>query len=94
MGSGADWSNRMARNTPPRSSGDHPATYRIRVRGRLDLGWSDWFDDMRIEVAGQENGLPVTTLSGIVRDQSALHGLLNRIRDLDLALLTLERLTP
>lgn len=84
----------MDRNTPSRSWADQPAIYRIQVQGRLDPGWSDWFDDMRIEVARQESGLPVTTLSGVLGDQSALHGLLNRIRDLDLPLLALERVAP
>lgn len=84
----------MDRNAPSRSWADQPATYWIRVQGRLDPDWSDWFDDMRIELAGQEDGLPVTMLSGVVRDQSALHGLLNRIRDLDLPLLAVERAAP
>jgi hypothetical protein len=73
------------------SDADRPATYHIRVRGRLDQSWSDWFDGMTVEVESQEDGLPVTTLTGVVLDQAALHGLLNRIRDLDLPLLAVRR---
>jgi hypothetical protein len=55
--------------------------YRIEVQGRLDESWTSWFDDMTI-----------TTLSGVVADQAALHGLLARIRDLGLPLLSVQRL--
>jgi len=63
-----------------------PEYYRIRIKGRLDPKWSDWFAGMKIMY--KEN---TTLLSGPVTDQSALHGLLNRIRDLNLPLLLVER---
>ena len=66
---------------------DQPATYRIKVQGRLDEGWSDWFSGMTVAVECREDGPTITTLIGIVPDQAALHGLLNRIRDLSLPLL-------
>jgi hypothetical protein len=69
---------------------DQPATYQIRVQGRLDESWSAWFDNMTITVENHENGAAVTTLTGTVTDQVALHGLLSRIRDLGLPLLLVQ----
>lgn len=63
--------------------------YRIKLKGRLDQKWSDWFEQMTIST---EDGN--TILTGPVADQAALHGLLIRIRDLNLTLLALERLDP
>ncbi len=69
---------------------DQPATYAIRVQGRLDAGWSAWFDDLTVSVAGGGGAPAVTTLTGPVIDQVALHGLLARIRDLGLPLLSVQ----
>jgi hypothetical protein len=78
-------------HNPPRSSGlDGPATYQIVIQGRLDASWAEWFegiDSIHTEDAG---GVSVTTLTGTLPDQVALHGLLARIRDLCLPLLRLE----
>ena len=65
------------------------ATYRIRLEGCLDPEWSDWFEQMAISTEGGK-----TILTGPVTDQAALHGLLIRIRDLNLTLLSVERLQP
>ena len=68
----------------------HDSTnYRIKLNGRLDRKWSDWFDQMEISTEGDQ-----TILTGPVADQAALHGLLIRIRDLNLTLLSVERLEP
>lgn len=67
---------------------DKPRIYCIRVKGVLDEKWSDWFEGLT--VTPQANG--ETLLTGPVRDQSALHGILARIRDLGLPLLSVERL--
>ena len=65
-----------------------PAHYEIRVEGHLDRGrWSPWFDGMQVHPA--EDG--TTVLSGAVADQAALHGLLERIRDLNLTLISVAR---
>ena len=64
---------------------DQPAVYQVRVQGELDEDWSDWLNDLRIRVDGG-----VTTLTGTVADQPALHGLLIKIRDLGLPLLSVE----
>ena len=63
--------------------------YRIKLKGRLDPKWSDWFGQMKIFTEGSE-----TILTGPIADQAALHGLLIRIRDLNLTLLSLERIEP
>ena len=64
-----------------------PATYRIRIAGRVNDGWSDFMSDLE-QSFDPENGVTITTINGIVADQSALHGLLERIRDLNLTLLS------
>ena len=66
-----------------------PTHFRIKLKGRLEDKWSDWFDQMAISFEGGE-----TILSGPVADQAALYGLLIRIRDLNLMLLSVERLEP
>lgn len=66
---------------------DEAATYQIEVQGRLDPTWSDWFDGF--SATPQPDGR--TLLVGQVVDQSALHGLLGKIRDLGLPLLSLKR---
>ena len=64
--------------------------YRITVKGHLDSEWSDWFDGLTITLV--DNG--ETILSGPVVDQTALHGVLIKIRDLGLPLLSLTRIEP
>jgi hypothetical protein len=60
------------------------AGYTIRVRGRLDPGWSAWFDGLRVtELDSGE-----TEFSGPLPDQAALHGVLAKVRDLGLVLLS------
>ena len=66
-----------------------PVQYRITLRECLDATWSDGFEQMDISVEGGR-----TILTGPVADQAALHGLLNRVRDLNLNLLSVERMTP
>ena len=61
--------------------------YRIRVGSHLDDGWSDWLDGLVIE--RQADG--TTVLVGPIVDQAALHGVLARIRDLALTLLSVDR---
>ena len=66
---------------------DKPSVYQIRVKGHLDHKWSDWFDGFRIDTCDEEESL----LTGFVADQAALHGLLSKIRDLGLPLLSISR---
>ena len=74
--------------TRPRKS-DTPVQYRIKLKERLDDEWSVWFEEMAISSESGE-----TILTGQVADQAALHGLLIRIRDLNLTLLAVERIEP
>jgi hypothetical protein len=67
------------------SVGDH---YAIRVQGHMDAHWSRRLDGMTI--THEPSG--ASRLEGRVRDQAALHGLLNKLRDLNLTILTVERL--
>jgi hypothetical protein len=62
--------------------------YRITIKGHLDCEWSDWFDGLTITLG--DNG--ETILTGPLIDQSALHGVLIKIRDLGLPLLSLTRI--
>lgn len=56
----------------------------IRIKGQIDPHWSTWFEDLAIESTGQDE----TVLRGTVADQGALYGLLARLRDLGLRLLS------
>lgn len=66
-----------------------PGHYRIKVKGRLGDQWSDWFEGLTVSSKGT-----FTTLTGPVADQAALHGILIRIRDLGLPLISLNRTEP
>jgi hypothetical protein len=59
--------------------------YRIRVEGHLETRWAAWFEGMSLSHAADGT----TTLSGVVADQAALHGLLQRLRDLGLPLISI-----
>ncbi len=83
----------MTRTQLPQSL-DQPGVYRIQLGGHLDEGWEDWFGGMELQVSKGGDGRPITTLTGLVRDQVALHGLLARIRDLCLPLLLVQCLDP
>lgn len=61
-----------------------PEYYEIKIKGHLDQRWSEWFADLQLtHLAGNE-----TLLSGPLPDQAALHGLLERVRDLNLVLVS------
>ncbi len=64
-----------------------PTTYRIQIAGRVNDGWSDFMSNLT-QSFDQENGVTITTISGTVTDQAALHGMLEHIRDLNLTLLS------
>lgn len=68
----------------PEPHPDRPAAYQIKAQGMLDETWSDWFGGMAVEF---ENG--ITTLTGEVTDQAALRGVLCKLWDLNLALISL-----
>ena len=64
-----------------------PARYEIRVAGVLDSRWTAWFNGL--QVRGQGND---TLICGLLADQPALHGLLTKVRDLGLCLISVRRL--
>ena len=66
---------------------DKPAVYRIRVKGNLDPKWSDWFNGFAIEPQPNDE----TVLTALVPDQAALYGILTKISNLGLPLLSVQR---
>ena len=64
-----------------------PAFYKIRIAGQLDPCWSEWLGDLTITPL--ETG--ETLLSGLLPDQAGLYGVLNRLRDMNLELIYLEK---
>jgi hypothetical protein len=62
--------------------------YEIKVKGHIDEAWSSWFEDMAITTGYAEDGTPVTTFTGQLGDQAALHGVLGRIRDINMPLIS------
>jgi hypothetical protein len=64
--------------------------YEIRIKGRLDAHWAAWFDGLSI--SQESDGM--TVISGPVADQAALHGVIQRVRDLGMPLVSVTRLSP
>ena len=64
-----------------------PASYQIKVPGHLNESWAEWAGSMTITVGSEDDGLPVTTLTGSF-DQAALQGLLRRLYSLGLPLIS------
>jgi hypothetical protein len=69
---------------------DQPMVYQIRVKGHLGRQWTDWFEGMTITL--EEGG--DTLLTGPVADQAALHGLLRKVRDLGIPLISAIHVNP
>ena len=77
----------MSNKLNPKTDPDQPMVYEIRLRGHLGRGWADWFGDVAITL--QDNG--ETLLTCPVVDQAALYGLLRKVRDLSLPLISVTR---
>lgn len=69
------------------ASGPEAGRYEIRLTGHLHERWAAWFDGLTVSHRGDGT----TVISGPIADQAALHGLLQRVRDLGLPLLSVER---
>ena len=67
-----------------------PLVYQIRIKGHLGREWTDWFGGLTLTL--EDNG--ETLLTGPVVDQAALHGLLRKVRDLGVPLLSVNRVEP
>ena len=65
----------------------HGDRYEIRVKGHLDARWSAWFDGLELSL--ESDG--ITVIQGVITDQAALHGVLQKIRDLGLELVSVSR---
>ena len=80
----------MANTLYPTTDPNQPPVYQIRVKGRLGPRWAGWFEGLTITSAGDGD----TLLTGPVADQATLHGLLRKVRDLGLPLLSVVHLEP
>ena len=67
-----------------------PAGYQLRIAGHLDHHWSPWIGDLTL--TREDDG--TTSLTGVVSDQAALHGLLTKIRDLGVTLISVAVIDP
>ncbi len=80
----------MSNNLNSKTDPGQPMVYQIKVKGHLGHQWTDWFDDLTITL--EEDG--DTLFTGLVVDQAALHGLLKKVRDLGMPLLSVNRVKP
>ena len=69
---------------------DQSGLYEIRIKGHLDNRWADWFEGLTITLEEDGN----TLLAGLVIDQAALHGLLKKVRDLGMPLVSVNFVKP
>jgi hypothetical protein len=80
----------MPNESNPIIDPNQPMVYQIRIKGHLGHQWTDWFEGLSI--AQEEDG--DTLLTGPVIDQAALHGLLKKVRDLGMPLLSVDSVKP
>ncbi len=78
----------MSNELEPKLS--QPVVYQIKIEGHLGRQWTDWFEGLTITL--EDNG--ETLLTGPVIDQAALHGLLKKVRDWGLPLISINRVDP
>ena len=66
--------------------------YEISLKGHLDERWAGRFGEMSIKNTLDLQGFPITVLSGIIVDQAALHGVITRIRDIGIPVISINRI--
>jgi hypothetical protein len=72
------------------STANGAGRYEIRLKGHLDSRWAAWFDGLSLTTSNDGT----TVIRGLVVDQSALHGLLHKVRDIGLPLISVTRIDP
>ena len=87
--SSSQWNRTMSNKRSADHDPDQPMVYQIKVKGHLVPQWTDWFEGLTITL---EDGN--TLLTGTVIDQAALHGLLKKVRDLGVPLLSVNSVGP
>jgi hypothetical protein len=80
----------MSNKHNPKTDPSKPIVYQIRIKGYLSDQWTDWFEGLTITL--EEDG--DTLLTGLVVDQAALYGLLKKVRDLGMPLLSVNPVEP
>lgn len=80
----------MSDTRNPKTGSNQRPIYQIRIQGHLGRQWTAWFEGLTITLA--EDG--ITLLTGPVADQAALHGLLRKVRDLGMTLISVNRIEP
>ena len=80
----------MSNKLHPKTDPGQPTVYQIRIEGHLGSQWADWFEGLTITL--EDNG--DTLLTGPVIDQAALHGLLKKVRDLGMPLVSVSPVEP
>jgi len=80
----------MSNELNPKTDPSQPVVYQIRVKGHLGHEWTDWFEGLTITLEEDGN----TLLTGPVVDQAALHGLLKKVRDLGMPLVSVSPVEP
>jgi len=71
---------------------DNPTTYEIKVEGSIDEKWSEWFNGLTVASDSAGDGPPVTTLTGTVIDQAKLRGIMSKLWDMNLRLISIIRI--
>ncbi len=80
----------MSNELEPKTDASQPVVYQIRIKGHLGSQWTDWFGGLTITLEEDGN----TLLTGPVIDQAALHGLLKKVRDLGMPLVSVSPVEP
>jgi hypothetical protein len=80
----------MSNELDPKTDPGQPMVYQIRIKGHLGRQWADWFEGLTITLEDDSD----TLLTGLVVDQAMLHGLLKKVRDLGMPLLSVSPVGP
>ena len=80
----------MSNELNPKTDPSKPVIYQIRIKGHLGHEWTDWFEGLTVTL--EDDG--TTLLTGLVIDQAALHGLLKKVRDLGMPLVSVGPVEP